>query len=66
MHYASGENPITHDRIRDSNGDFGTLSSCDGTVLTVNWDEGVVDIDYTAAERFTLISRASEVNKIDG
>jgi len=62
MPYANGETPMCGDRIGDKKGRIGTLTStADSGIFTVSWDDGVVGINYTVIERFTLISRASEI-----
>ncbi len=49
------------DRIGDKKNRVGTVTRVsDFGIFTVSWDDGVVGINYTVIERFTLISRASE------
>lgn len=65
MTYASGQTPKVGDRISGNRGKLGTVTiikSYGCVILTVKWDDGIVGINYnyTAADRFTLISRAPE------
>ena len=58
--YAGGETLIVGDRISDKRGRVGKLSGVsDGGIFTVSWEDGAVGINYTVADRFELISRAS-------
>jgi hypothetical protein len=61
--YASGETPNVGDRITDNRGRVGTVTAAsDGGIFTVSWEDGVVGVNYTISERFTLISGASETS----
>lgn len=62
MPYASGETPKARDRISDKKGRLGTVTRVpDYRIFTVKWVDGVgVGINYTVADRFTLIFRASD------
>lgn len=61
MPYASGESPMVGDRITDKRGRVGTVTAASaGGIFTISWNDGVAGANYTIAERFTLISRASE------
>ena len=61
MLYANGGAPMCGDRIGDKKNRVGTVTRVsDFGIFTVSWDDGVVGINYTVIERFTLISRASE------
>lgn len=67
MRYANDELPMPGDRIRNSKGGLGTVTATlprsgkhsEPVRITVKWDEGIVDIDYDLASKFTLISRGS-------
>ena len=62
MPYANGKTPVVGDRIADKRNRVGTVTRVsDFGIFTVSWDDGVVAINYTVAERFTLISRAAEI-----
>jgi len=51
-------------RIADRRNRVGTVTRVsDFGIFTVSWDDGVVGINYTVIERFTLISRASESSR---
>ena len=59
MSYASGETPKAGDRISDQRGRVGTVKGVhDFGIFTVKWNDGSAAINYTLADRFTLISRA--------
>jgi hypothetical protein len=61
MPYANGGAPMCGDRIGEKKDRVGTVTRVsDFGIFTVSWDDGVVGINYTVIERFTLISRASE------
>jgi hypothetical protein len=61
MPYANGGVPMCGDRIGEKKDRVGTVTRVsDFGIFTVSWDDGVVGINYTVIERFTLISRASE------
>jgi len=60
MPYRTGELLAVGDRIKDSNGKLGTVTSYVGRIFTVRWDEGVVDLQYSLAEKFTLVSRVTD------
>jgi len=61
MPYASGETPKSGDRISDKRGRVGTVTGVhDFGIFTIKWEDGAVGINYTVADRFTLISRAPE------
>jgi len=61
MPYASGQTPEVGDRISDKRGRVGTATRVsDFGIFTVKWDAGIAGINYTVADRFTLISRAPE------
>ena len=61
MPYGSGETPMVADRISDEKGRLGTVTGVHSSgVFTVRWDDGVVGINYSVAERFTLVFRAPE------
>jgi hypothetical protein len=63
MPYANGKTPMLGDRICDKRNRVGTVTrASDFGIFTVSWEDGVVGVNYnyTVAERFTLISRASE------
>ena len=61
MPYANGGTPMVGDRIGDKRNRVGTVTRVsDFGIFTVSWDDGVVGINYTVVEGFTLISRASE------
>ena len=70
MRYANDETPQPGDRIRNSTGGLGTVRAVlavpagrSGAVqIRVKWDEGIFDIDYDLASRFTLVSRRSTSN----
>ena len=60
MPYANGGAPMCGDRIGEKKDRVGTVTRVsDFGIFTVSWDDGVVGINYTVIERFTLISRAS-------
>jgi hypothetical protein len=62
MPYANGGTPMVGDRIGDKRNRVGTVTRVsDFGIFTVSWDDGAVGINYTVIERFTLISRASEI-----
>jgi len=64
MPYANGKTPMVGDRIGDKKDRVGTVTRVsDLEIFTVSWDDGVVGINYTVVERFTLISRASESSR---
>jgi hypothetical protein len=66
LRYANDEIPMQGDRIRNSAGALGTVtsvlrasaSSSEPIQITVKWDEGIVGIDYDVAQKFSLVSRA--------
>lgn len=61
MPYASGETPKDGDRISDKRGRVGTVTGVHNFgIFTVRWDDGATAINYTLADRFTLISRAPQ------
>ncbi len=68
LRYASQEAPMPGDRIKNSTGGLGTVTSITGGLgpaaepvrISVKWDEGIIEIDYNVATRFTLVSRASK------
>lgn len=61
MTYASGETPMVGDRVSNNKGRIGIVTRVsDFGIFTVKWDDGIAGINYTVAERFTLISRAPE------
>jgi hypothetical protein len=61
MPYASGEIPEIGDRISDKRGRVGAVTGVHNFgIFTVRWDDGDTAINYTVADRFTLISRAAE------
>jgi len=63
MPYASGETPKAGDRISDKRGRVGTVTGVhEFGIFTIKWDDGVAGINYTVADRFTLISRASNTD----
>lgn len=73
MRYASDETPMTGDRIKNSAGALGTVTAvlaAPSTIsapstpshIRVKWDEGVVDIDYDVASKFTLVARRSRAS----
>jgi hypothetical protein len=67
MTYASGETPMVGDRVSNKMGRIGIVMAVpDHGILTVKWHGGAVGINYTVAERFTLISRAPEQEGIAG
>jgi hypothetical protein len=63
--YITREDPMPGDRISDSAGRLGTVrkvrtgsrAMLDGE-LAVQWDEGVMTINYRLAGNFALVSRA--------
>ena len=62
MPYANGGTPMRGDRIGAKRDHVGIVTRVsDFGIFTVSWDDGVVGINYTVIERFTLISRASEI-----
>jgi hypothetical protein len=68
LRYANNEIPAAGDRIRNADGGLGTVTTtwtrggqhAEPNRVTVKWDEGVIEIEYDSASRFTLISRASQ------
>jgi hypothetical protein len=66
LRYANDETPLTGDRIKNSSGGLGKVTAVspgssarsEPTRITVKWDEGIIEIDYDQASRFTLVSRA--------
>jgi len=63
MPYANGGTPMRGDRIGAKRDHVGIVTRVsDFGIFTVSWEDGVVGVNYnyTVAERFTLISRASE------
>jgi hypothetical protein len=69
LRYSNNELPMLGDRIRNAKGGLGTVTNTSPVTndpaeplrITVKWDEGIIDIEYDLASKFTLISR-SEVN----
>jgi hypothetical protein len=67
LRYANDETPMPGDRIRNSSGSLGTVTAVgvvpaahmDPPRISVKWDEGIVDIDYDLASKFTLVARSS-------
>jgi len=67
LRYANEEAPMAGDRIRNSTGGLGTVTAIfEGSSassaparITVKWDEGIVEIDYDLAGKFTLVSRGA-------
>jgi len=71
LRYANGETPMAGDRIKNSAGGLGTVTGISGasghsepTRIAVKWDEGIVEIDYDFAAKFTLVSRGSAPKKM--
>ena len=70
MRYANEETPMPGDRIRNSAGGLGTVTAVlplpaihsEPAQIRVKWDEGIVDIDYDLASKFTLIARKAARN----
>lgn len=58
------------DRVKNHAGNVGTVTSVTRATaddpksfhITVKWDQGVIDIDYTLTEQFILISRMPTVS----
>ena len=71
MRYANEEVPRRGDRIRNSAGGLGTVTAVsrgsarhpEPAGVTVKWDEGIVEIDYSEAAHFALVSRDSETGR---
>ena len=69
MRYANDEIPLAGDRILNSNGGLGTVigtslgasKHAEPARISVKWDEGIVEIEYDSASRFTLIARTSQI-----
>jgi hypothetical protein len=63
---------MTGDRIKNSSGGLGTVTAVFGRSsahseparITVKWDEGIVEIDYDLAAKFTLVSRGVGPGKV--
>ena len=63
LRYANNEIPRPGDRIRNSQGDLGTVRTvmpgsgnhAEPTHMTVKWDEGVIEIEYDSAANFSLL-----------
>lgn len=70
LRYANLELPQAGDRIRNSKGGLGTVTTTsllrgnqsEPASLTVKWDEGIVEIEYDVASNFTLVSRKTQQN----
>lgn len=70
LRYANDETPQPGDRIRNSTGGLGTVTAVlpvlagrsEPVQIRVKWDEGIVDIDYDLASKFTLVARRSRSN----
>jgi hypothetical protein len=70
VRYASGEAPVQGDRIQNDAGGLGTVttilcgprSSSGPAQITVKWDQGIVEIDYSLALKFRLVSRGAGEN----
>lgn len=65
LRYASDETPMPGDRIQGKTGELGTVTAIvplsrtnsELARITIRWDEGIVEIDYSQAGGFTLVSR---------
>jgi hypothetical protein len=74
LRYANEEAPMAGDRIKNSAGGLGTVTAIskrssahsEPARITVRWDEGIIEIDYDLAAKFTLVSRASAAAKMHG
>jgi len=72
LRYANEEAPKAGDRIKNSAGGWGTVTAVsagssthpEATRITVKWDEGIVEIDYDLAAKFTLVSRGPAPSKM--
>lgn len=67
MAYRSGEAPRIGDRVRNEEGQEGTVRKVERGIadisddkLAIQWDNGVVDIDGYSADEHELVSRSSD------
>lgn len=67
VRYGTGEIPMTGDRIQDGAQGMGTVTSIslpaakgpEPSLVSVKWDQGIIEIDYENAGRFVLVARSS-------
>jgi hypothetical protein len=67
VRYGTGEIPMTGHRIQDAGQRMGTVTAIslpavsgpEPSQVSVKWDEGIIEIDYGTAVKFSLVARNS-------